>query len=224
MNVRAPILCAGAALGLFLCSAVGGRAQTLYQIQDLYSTGVDALGLPLTAGSPDTHYTQTAGGSFYNGPATYVSGLSGSPYGLLGNSRWISPDNGNGGAVQQFYTVDFQTSFTLANRVDLATVVLSGVWSSDDQINDVLINGHSTGLSKLDGWYNYDTFALPTGFYVTGVNYLTFVWQNNGGPGALDVNFTSSYAHTYTPEPGSWALLASACVSAFGLARKRRRA
>jgi hypothetical protein len=224
MNVRATILHAGAALAMLLCGAVGGRAQTVYQIQDLYSTGVDALGLPLTAGSPDSHYTQTAGGTLFNGPGTYVSGLSGSPYGLLGNSRWISPDTGNGGAVQQYYTVDFQTSFTLTNRVDLASVVLSGIWSCDDQINDVLINGHSTGLSKLDGWYNYDPFALPTGFYETGVNYITFVWQNNGGPGALDVDFTSSYAHTYTPEPGSWALLASAGLVVSGVARRRRKA
>jgi hypothetical protein len=223
MNVRVPIRVAGTAMVLLACGASGSSAQSTYQIQDLYSTGVDAFGLPLGAHALDPHFTQVPGGTMFVGAGTYVSSLTGSPYGLLGQSRWISPDAADGAGGQQFYTVDFQTSFTLTPNVDVSTVVIAGTWSADDQIEDVLINGHSTGVAKSSGWYIYEPFALPTGFYHTGVNYLTFVWTNNGGPGALDVNFTSKYAQTYAPEPGSYALLVSAGLSVAALRRRRRK-
>lgn len=206
--------------GSLLLAAPSVRAQGT--ITDLYNTGVDGSGTLLNLGDLDTHYTQNSGNAF--DPATFVVNNGVYAQNPISNYIAIDPVDGDG-----TYVVNFRTAFTLPANADLATVLITGNWAVDNAVNDLLINGVSTGLTKGD-FDNFDAFILPTGSYVTGVNTLDFVMENQGGPGALNVYFTDrSFAFAgptaVTPEPGALGLMVGAGMTGAGFAvrRKRRR-
>jgi len=186
-----------------------------------FNTGVQNDGTLATQGSVDIHYIDPSTTS-----TVYVeTGPSGSWLGPDSSSQWIGPDatdgsNFDGGS----YTLDYQTTFDLTGY-DPSTVTLTGQWSTDNIGSDILINGVSTGNTSAD-FTNWYSFTISSGF-VAGVNTLDFNWTNQGGPGALRVEFTSltgdpsaSSPPASAPEPGSIFLM-SAGALVTGLAGRK---
>jgi hypothetical protein len=177
----------------------GGRLRTALQVEPLedrlnpseftgitglFNSGVDASRTPITSGT-DTHYTVVANGlnnSAYNGPAVFESAFS-------GVSAYIQPPGGAGSAITTF---NYQTTFTLAPGYDPSTVMISGNTSVDDQLDNIVVNGHSTGDTT-------GSFTL-TGNFVAGTNTLVFVAENTfASVTNFDVEFTAESAELLPP-------------------------
>jgi hypothetical protein len=197
----------------------GVQAQTA--ITNLFNTGVDAGGTKIVAGNTttnDLHYTST-------NPVFIVSSLP-SVWVKSTASNYIAPDGTDGSSfLGGVYTLTYNTAFTLPANVDLTSVNIVGRWSTDNTGNDILINGTPTGLTS-PGFASFTGFTLPTSAFHAGTNTLGFTWSNSGGPGGLDVEFTTATFRTLppgTPEPGVTAMLAGLGVSLVGITRRRRR-
>lgn len=204
------------ALAFGLIAAVTGVGAQAATINDLYNTGVDASKNVLTDGVADSHYSLTYA------PSTALMAYATAPYGGVwvtppAGSKWIGPP--------PFYNVvngiyNYQTTFTLTGAV-LSSVVISGQTSSDDKINDILVNGVSTGFSTLDESYGtLHNFTISgSQFFKEGSNTLTFVTENTHGiVQGLLVSMSGTYTST-VPEPTSIAMLGLGVV---GLAAGRR--
>jgi len=212
---------------LSLCAVVVGssvvisggvQAQT---ITDLFNTGVDAgkvKVLPGNTTTTDLHYTSAAN--------VFVEQSPNGSWAASADSNYIANDGGDGSAVNGgVYSLAYSTTFTLPLNTNLSSVSIAGQWSTDNSGSNILINGTPTGLTS-PGFNSFTNFVLPIGSYQTGTNTLTFNWANAGGPGGLNVRFTTmtySTVATATPEPGVTALLAGLGVSLAGIARRRRR-
>jgi hypothetical protein len=204
--------------GLTLSHSAGAQI-----ITDLFNTGVDSSKAKLApSGVADTHYiniTPPAGTTF---TATNSAWHNYSDAGFIS----INPTGGVGN-----YTVTFDTTFTLPTNVDVNTVSIRGNYSVDNDLTDILINGHSTlisdGTLDVASHYNAATpFILPTAFFVGGTNTLGFKWSNISGPGAFAVEFTNkTFSIGAVPEPGNIALLVGLGVpgSLFAVSSLRRR-
>jgi len=204
-------------IGMGLC--VPTHSAHTQTIADLFNTGVDSSGSPiLSNGVSDPHYTNGSSAATYT-----IASLSG--YNSYADADYITIDP-NGGVGS--YTDTFNTTFTLSGNVDLSSVDIAGNYSIDNTGVDILINGHSTGITLPGGTSsNFDIphgFRLPTGFYRSGTNTLGFTWTNVTGPGAIAISFTSKFdpsGQTVTPEPGPFALFVGMAVCGAGLLRRR---
>ena len=166
----------------------------------IFNTGVNAAGVGLgglALGGSDTHYTiglSTAPIVVTN--AAYVANNA--------TSQWIWANNAQG---NQTYT--FTTTFDLTG-LNASTAVLNGVSTGDELLGVVVQN-----------FNQLHAFTLDSGF-VAGLNTLSFVIQNNGGPGAFRAQFvgTADLASSEVPEPGTLALVAVALLAAGALRRR----
>src|SRR3954454_24981591 len=143
-------------------------------IATLYSTGVDAAGVPLGNNAPETHYTLTSvpGGTTDVRVATSANGFPLPPW--LGDnsaSAWIGPksDASLNGPVGAY---DFRITFSLSGLLPSSATIV-GNWSVDDQGLDILLNGVSTGITAA-GFGSFYQFTLSGGF-VDGSNTLDFI-------------------------------------------------
>ena len=77
-------------------------------------------------------------------------------------------------------------------QVVFSSVKIVGAWSVDDQGNNILINGNSTGITIVTAspFTYFHPFTLPGGFYKVGQNTLDFLWLNHEAVGGLNVYFT----------------------------------
>jgi hypothetical protein len=192
-----------------------GRAQnsTLQPITDLFNTGVDNNRAPLPDNSIDPHYafTQFAGGPPPLSASPIVATASGGfPIGggpwLADNalSAWITPaldTTGNAGD----YT--YRTTFTIPAGVDVTQAHLAGVWASDNNGIDIVLNGQSAGYPNAAGFSVYSPqWVIGRGF-VTGTNTLDFIVNEatgsagNGGFTGVRVEMTGA-----APVPGRVAI------------------
>jgi len=184
-------------------------------ITTLFDTGVDSSGIPLsTAGLIDPHYTNGASGPVYTDSYPYPA--------VYPNSNYVTVDQVNGTSDGGYYTTTFSTSFMLPTDTILSTVDIAGNWSVDDAGLNILINGNATGLTQ-NGWWMVTPFVLPTEYYQTGDNTLSFEWGNNAGPGGINVAFTTQTFTTYTPEPSVLVALGALALSGSTLACRRHK-
>lgn len=184
----------------------------------IFNTGVNSAGVGaggLALGGSDSHYSIGMDMTpFVVTHPAYVANNA--------TSQWIW---GNG--LTGFETYTFTTTFDLTG-LNAATAVLNGLWGADNQGLDIILNGVSTGdtlLGVVVGNFNQlHAFTLESGF-IAGLNTLSFVIQNNGGPGAFRAQFvgTADLASSDVPEPGTLALVAVALLAA-GALRGRKQA
>ncbi|MFO1318083.1 MAG: hypothetical protein U1F52_00510 [Burkholderiales bacterium] len=196
-------------------------------LTDLFNTGVGATGSLLAGGVIDPHYTLISSADPARpGPAAYVVN-NGFPIGTwLQNgpdSKWIGPraDAGSG-VLPGNYT--YRTTFDL-DGFDPGSVAISGLWGSDNNGVDILINGISTGQTTT--FENFRSgltaFAITTGFHA-GVNTIDFLVHNGtnaANPSGLRVELHGSAQPV--PEASTWAMVLVG-LSGMALVRVRRRA
>jgi len=200
---------------LALSTAAPAAAQPAV-IPGLFNTGVDGAGNPMANGSTDTHYTIA-------GSPTQVINISAG----CKHPAWVTPTaacwiwqnaDGSPGGV----TRDLRLTFDLTG-LNASTAQISGFWSTDNQGNDILINGTSTGNFS-PSFTALTPFSISGGF-VAGINTLDFRVQDFGAPSGLLVQGlrgTAELANTTVPEPGTYALMAAGLFG-LGVVRVRRR-
>jgi hypothetical protein len=199
---------------------------------ELFNTGVDSNGTPLSNGAVDLHYmlTESADARFL-GPSAYtLSDPSEYPFHWLNlpddplwmsntsTSKWIAPSSDNFTSYEEgYYTyeVEFYLPNSYNSKKDTASIV--GLWATDNTGVDILINGISTGNSIPYGGGSPTTnpwsFQVFTPFSITsgfdkGLNTLEFlVYQDGGSPTGLRVEMTGTYDLKPIPEPSTLALL-----------------
>src|SRR5262249_34495544 len=148
-------------------------------IPGIFGTGVDGNNNTLGGGQQDSHYTMSYSYSDSSGTHTgslvpFVvndANLPGTWAPIGAHSRWLS-SAANASANPGTFT--FQTSFDLTG-FDPASVVLTGKWATDNGGIDILVNGHSTGLSSAK-FRPLTSFSITgaTNFFVPGVNTIAF--------------------------------------------------
>ncbi len=151
-------------------------------IPTLFSSGMDEAGNPLTLGQSDSHYHFVSSGqpvvAMQNHPAWLAND---------GTSQWVgfSAQGEDSQAPGQF---NIATTFDLTG-FDPATAAITLYLAADDRVDDVLINGVSTGIACI-GFAAWSGPSVISSGFVEGVNELEFVYVNEGtysNPGGLRV-------------------------------------
>ena len=162
----------------------------------VFATGLDNAGSPLADGSVDPHYQLVASADPSNpGPNSYVVLHNPGPFGAWtrdsNTSKWISykADQETIIAIGFF---DYQTTIDLSG-FDPSTAQLTGQYSADNELSDVLLNGHDTGIhgSGSGEFVSFTPFTISSGFQ-PGINTLVFHTHNDGGPTGFRIEMTGT--------------------------------
>jgi hypothetical protein len=105
--------------------------------------------------------------------------------------------------------------------INLTTAFINGGVTADNSINDILINGISTG-SKFSGYGDFQSFVINTGFK-SGINTLTFEVINQGGPTGLRTDFSGSNFIAAVPEPETYAMMMAGLGMMGFIVRRRKK-
>ena len=151
---------------------------------ELFNTGVDASGAPLTDGAMDLHWqlVQSADPG-YPGPSAFA--VIAPPGAWMPNgpsSAWTAP---NSSGVSVAGTFIYRATFFL-DTLDASTAELAGNWVADNLGLDVILNGNSLGLTTSGVLGAFSPFLVTSGL-VPGLNTLDLVVTNPPGSG---VNYT----------------------------------
>ena len=173
-----PITRSLACLILGLGCALNGAS-----IPGLFNTGVGADGAMLGNGAIDSHYRLVQSDDpAAPGPAVRVvndtsSPISNGPWMANGpSSKWVAPSaDQNVGNAPGRYT--FRISFDLTG-LDPASAVVTGRWNTDNDGVDILLNGHSLGITKGTDFATFSPAFSITNFFTAGSNALDFVVLN----------------------------------------------
>ncbi len=197
-----------------------------FSISNLYNTGVNDSGAVLGNSVIDPHYaltSQPAPGGLQ--AVTTPPGYPIPPW--VANSttsRWIGLNTTS--AIGPVGSYTYETTFTLPNLANLATVSINGLWSTDNNGLDILINGISTGqTTTFASFSSLSNFTIGSGFQI-GSNTLSFV-VNNGAtvanPTGLRVEgIQGTYDTTSVPVPEPLTILGSVIALGFGSTLKRK--
>jgi hypothetical protein len=160
-------------------------------IPGLFNTGVDNSRMPLADGEADPHYilALSADGSF-PGPDARVVFSEGFPMDCWmkndSRSKWIAPRADAGEFNSQGIYV-YTLSFSLSGFKP-ETAEIRGLWATDNNGTDIMINGKSTGyttdyISFAAGFYPFEIIQGFTG----GINTISFAVYNGEAPTGLRV-------------------------------------
>jgi len=175
-------------------------------INNLYNTGVNNFNVAIGPNLPDPHYSLIVQPGSTTA-TTIDDAFFPFPFWVANNagSRWIGPANPFGFGPAGTYT--YRTTFNLPANAVLSTVNISGLWATDDNSLDILINGNSTGNVSA-GFTPLVPFSINSGF-VVGLNTLDFSLNNAIISTGLRVD---RIVGTFKiPEP------AAACLAVFGM-------
>src|SRR5207302_1997610 len=148
-------------------------------IPTLFSTGVDDSHNALSPGVPDPHYLLTVSAqSTPPPPPIAATVIQNHPVWLANDalSSWIGPVN-PGAANVAPGEYRYRTSFNLSG-FDPATAQITLSVAADNRLNDVLINGASSGISFV-GFSGFSQDFVITNGFVNGTNTLEFVAFND---------------------------------------------
>lgn len=212
-------------LSLVALACVGFAAAAQADPIPLFNTGVDAGGVVLADGTiGDPHYALVSipGGTTTIRVRSSVGGFPIPPWNADNAlSRWIGPNN----AVDldgPVGTYVYLTTFDLTG-LDPATAVIAGLWATDNNGLDIVINGTPLGFITPFASFAFFPFAIPDSALFAGVNTLRFIVNNLGGPTGLRVQFTSATADPIdVAEPATLALFGVA-LAGLGMVRRRAR-
>ena len=159
-------------------------------IPDLFNTGQNDLRQVLTDGEADEHYSLiSSADAEYPGPDAMISLSTGWPMDRWvpnnPDSKWIAPRTD-----AKFYNAAgvyvYRTTFDLS-QFKHKTALIRGLWSTDNNGVDILINGKSTGyITPVEAYYGMFPFEI-TGGFTEGINTIEFVVYNLNGPSGLRV-------------------------------------
>jgi hypothetical protein len=159
---------------------------------ELFNTGLDASGAPLSGESIDPHYFLVDSNDLTNlGPNVYVMIDDQNGDGIVNDSdwppfptfvintdssKWVGPTLALATSPSGLYT--YHTSFVI-DSADPNTCILEGKWTMNTQGVDILLNGQSLGIpnDNQDAYRGFDSFTITEGF-VPGLNTLDFVTQH----------------------------------------------
>ena len=219
-----PTLLAIGAAALCSVTAISAQAAPKY---GLFNTGIDTSAML----GADAHYTATAPNSTTSVPL-FVTDIGSLPYspGDNATSSFISPEAEYPAGQQDAGGVwTFTTTFDLTG-VNLSTVFIQGRFESDDRIDNILVNGNSTGIALADPDYHAFSsyYTLSGANLVQGVNTIQFKLFNftPGTTSAVDpVSLRAEFITSAVPEPSAWAMVGGlAALMAAGSWLRRRRA
>ena len=205
-------------------AATEARAAT---ITTLFNTGVDASGVALGNNVDDPHYviSSAPSGSLVDRTVTSADGFPvDAGHWIIDSttSAWIRPNNSGDNDPAGNYI--FETTFDLTG-LDVSSVVIKGLWATDNSGSDILVNGVSTGQTA-SGFTSYSSFSIAAGLLQSGLNTLDFKVLNasgtSGNPMGLRVEFTERSALLATPLPAALPLFASG-LGGLGLLSWRRK-
>jgi hypothetical protein len=195
-----------------LLSVAAARGELVKNI----STGWDNVsGMVIDAGQPDSDYIIAPTGVI----ATVLPEAFPIPPWAANSatSKWIGFDTESSNADPIVY--DFTTIVSMDGFLP-ETATISGQWSTDNQGQDILINGVSTGIVNDGNFGILHAFDVPAGLFQAGQNEITFRFENAPpgiNPAGLRVEANVEAA---VPEPTSMLMLA---LGFAGIATCRRR-
>jgi hypothetical protein len=208
-------------------AALGTGASASTVPLQLYNTGVDNSGNTLGDYATDPHYAIV---SAPVGSSTVDQVQAGWPVGSAwlgedGSSRWVRPANPDTNDPAGYYT--FQTTFNLPANVNVASVFITGQWSTDNNGIGILINGTNTVPNPNDtnphgvdpskpysntspdqylqyGYDQWTPFKITSNEVHAGINTLDFVvynwiWPSGGNPTGLRVEMAGYYTLASPP-------------------------
>ena len=209
------------ALPLVAVAGFAGAANAVI-IPGVFNTGLGAGGSALAAGDgqADTHYFVTSTDEFgvvvgssaltYYNPAYLMDGPLSRIVNATGNG------NGNTGT-----TTTFATTFSLAG-FDATNATISGQVLFDNS-GEIFLNGNQIG-GTYSGFASLSPFGTNSNFFVSGLNTLSFVLHNAGGPEAFQVaalGVTAEPLAPGVPEPATWGLMIAGFVMVGATMRRR---
>lgn len=158
------------------------------KVTTLFNTGVDDAGAVLADGTVDAHYKlvvnpdSTSSDAIVENSAAFPI-VAGPWVANSAGSKWIGPRfdtvaAAGGAGVLGDYA--YRLTFDLTG-LDPATVVITGVWATDNPGPDILVNGVSSGQANAGNFDAFTPFTIGTGF-LAGLNTLDFK-VNNLSPG-----------------------------------------
>lgn len=117
-------------------------------------------------------------------------------------------------------TTSIELTFDLTG-LDPSTASISGLWATDNEGSDILLNGQSAG-NKSVGFTAFTSFSIPPGsLFVSGLNTLDFLVHNDRGPTGLRVEMTGQASPVGVPDSSSTLTLLSVSVGALLVACRR---
>jgi hypothetical protein len=164
---------------LFYSGDAAPAAGELQPVPALFNTGVDANHDSLLPGAPDPHYLLTVSAQSTPPPPPLAATVIQNHPAWLANdasSSWIGPVNpGTANVAAGEYR--YRTTFDLTGfDARTAQIILS--LAADNRVNNVLLNGASTGIAFV-GFAGFSpNFTLTSGF-VPGTNTLEFITAND---------------------------------------------
>jgi len=151
---------------------------------------ISNTGAGLPAGASDPNWSISSGGPA--SPAIVVGVYANGWYSPPSDYRWISWSENQansvvgGVGVGNFY---YTTTFDLTNY-DPSTASISGNVIVDDSVSQVILNGNIV-LENFGDLFFPSSFSINSGF-ISGLNTLTFVVYNQGGPTGLGLEISGT--------------------------------